>query len=164
MNTKTLYSLLAMFSGAMLALMIDINSQLAGQTSAFQASWMAHGIGAATAFLLLACQLWKKGKQLTGNSANFPRANQLPKPRKLYYLGGIPGAFTVVLASVAVQSQVGLAGTLALGLLGQLLFSLLAEHFGWFQLKPKTINLASILPVVCIASGASLIIYGRVLQ
>lgn len=164
MNIKTLYSLLAMFSGAMLALMIDINSQLAGQTSAFQASWMAHGIGAATAFLLLACQRRNKGKQSAGSSSNLPQANKLSKPYRLYYLGGIPGAFTVVLASVAVQSQIGLAGTLALGLLGQLLFSLLAEHFGWFQLKPKAISLASIIPVVCIATGASLIIYGRVLS
>lgn len=155
MNTTTLHSILAMLSGVMLALMVDINSMLAAKTNAFQASWLAHGIGAIVAFILLRFSLWNKRAE-----SNIEKIKTI-KSRKLYYLGGIPGAFTVVLASISVQSQVGLAGTLALGLVGQLVFSLLAEHFGWLQLNVKTITLASAVPVSCVAFGASLIIYGR---
>ncbi|WP_305839690.1 DMT family transporter [Photobacterium leiognathi] len=42
----------AIFSGLLLALMISVNAELASTTSAFQASWIAHGIGGITAWLL----------------------------------------------------------------------------------------------------------------
>ena len=46
------------------------------------------------------------------------------------YLGGLPGALTVALAAIAVNSPLALAGTLALAIAGQLLFGLLCERFG----------------------------------
>lgn len=45
--------LLALAAGALLALMIGINSLLASFNSPLFASWVAHGVGAITAWLLL---------------------------------------------------------------------------------------------------------------
>lgn len=46
--------------------------------------------------------------------------------------GGIPGALTVLLAAIAVNSPLELAGTLGLMLTGQIVFGLIADLRGWF--------------------------------
>ncbi|MGL6481650.1 DMT family transporter [Aeromonas caviae] len=50
------------------------------------------------------------------------------------WLGGLPGALTVVLAALCLNSPLGMAGTLALLLLGQLLFGALCDGLGWLGL------------------------------
>ncbi|AZZ96198.1 DMT family transporter [Pseudoalteromonas sp. R3] len=143
-------ALVAIFSGLLLALMISVNAELADTTSAFQASWIAHGVGGITA-LLLYC-VFKE---------NDDRANR-PEIKKQYWFGGVPGALTVVFSSMTVQSYIGLTGTLALALIGQFLFSLIIEHFGLLN-QPKTkATVANLLPTLLVATGAMLIIYGRV--
>ena len=142
--------LVAIFSGLLLALMISVNAELAGTTSAFQASWVAHGVGGITAWLLYS--IFKK---------NDARANR-PEIKKQYWFGGVPGALTVVFASMTVQSSIGLTGTLALALIGQFLLSLILEHFGLLN-QPKTkVTIANLLPTLLVAIGAILIIYGKV--
>lgn len=142
-------SIIAIVSGVLLALMINVNSELATATSAFQASWVAHGVGCVIAALL--CIIFKnKGK------------NQSDKiSQKRYYLGGVPGAFTVVLASVTVQSEIGLTGTLALALIGQFIFSLFVEHFGLLNQNVHKLSLVNVLPTLFVIVGSMLIIYGK---
>ncbi|MGL6324974.1 DMT family transporter, partial [Aeromonas rivipollensis] len=53
------------------------------------------------------------------------------------WLGGLPGALTVVLAALCLNSPLGMAGTLALLLLGQLLFGALCDARGWFGLTRR---------------------------
>lgn len=145
------YSLLAISAGAMLACMIYLNTLLAAETSAINASWFAHGIGALTALGLLKV-LNRKQKALAKPSTNVP---------KVYYLGGVPGAFTVVLAAIVVSSWVGLAGTLALALVGQLVFSIVCEHYGFLQLKKRRFSLWDALPVLLVTAGSFLLIFTR---
>ncbi|MFC1233924.1 DMT family transporter [Vibrio sp. F74] len=146
------YSGMAVFGGCLLALMIHLNSQLALGTTGLSASWFAHGIGAVTAWILLS---------ILGPKRHAVEMDERKAPR-LFYLGGIPGAFTVILASITVNSSIGLSGTLALGLIGQLIFSLICERFGWLQLEKKTFSMVDFVPIVLIVLGSILLIYARV--
>ena len=145
------YSILAIIGGGLLALMIYINSLLALETSAMNASWIAHGLGGLLAFGLY---------YMTREAVSSPSPMQGDVP-KLYYLGGLPGAFTVILASVTVNSVIGLSGTLALGLIGQLVCSIFCETFGLFGLKKRTFTLLELLPISLVVFGSILIIYQR---
>ncbi len=142
--------LLAIFSGLLLALMISVNAKLAGTSSAFQASWVAHGIGGITALLLYF--VFKQSDNL---------ANR-PNVKKRYWLGGVPGSLTVVFASMTVQSDIGLTGTLALARIGQFLLSLTLEHFGLLNQPKINVTLANLMPTLLVLIGSILIIYGKV--
>lgn len=142
--------LVAISSGLLLSLMISINAELAGATSAFQASWIAHGIGCIVALLLYTA--FKKG----GITAI--RHDVHTK----YWFGGVPGALIVVISSITVQSYIGLTGTLALALIGQFIMSLFLEHFGWLNQPKVKINIANVFPTLLVMLGSILIIYGKV--
>lgn len=146
------YSILAIIGGGLLALMININSQLALETSAINASWIAHSLGS-----LLAFGLYHVIKNAVGSQPP-PIKSSIPK---LYYLGGLPGAFTVILASITVNSVIGLSGTLALGLIGQLICSIFCEALGLFGLEKKTFTLMELLPISLVVFGSILIILLR---
>jgi len=145
------YSILAIIGGCLLALMIQVNSILAANTSSLNASWFAHAIGALTAWCLI----------LAINSKPVTLNEKKEKPPIYFYLGGIPGALTVILASIAVNSDIGLSGTLALGLIGQLLFSMVCEVFGLFRLEQKQFRVNDLLPILLISAGSLLLIYTR---
>ncbi|WP_261884320.1 DMT family transporter [Vibrio pelagius] len=150
MLDKLSLSFLAVFSGLLLALMINVNSELGVATSAFQASWIAHGVGGIVAIFLY----------LIFRSRG--RAHEKVAIKNRYWFGGIPGAFTVVLASITVQSEIGLTGTLALALIGQFALSLLIEHFALFDQPKVRLSLANLVPTLFVSVGALLIIYGKV--
>ncbi|QUM81629.1 DMT family transporter [Moritella sp. 5] len=145
------YSILAIIGGGLLAMMIHINSQLALETSAINASWLAHGLGG-----LLALGLYNV--VIKAVSLPTPIKSDVPK---LFYLGGLPGAFTVILASVTVNSAIGLSGTLALGLIGQLICSIFCEALGLFGLRKRKLTLLELLPISLVVFGSILIISQR---
>jgi transporter family-2 protein len=151
MQNMNKYSPLAIISGCLLALMIHLNSQLAADTSALNASWFAHGIGAITAWCLFAVA-GSRHKVADPDKQKVPIA---------FYFGGLPGAFTVILASITVNSSIGLSGTLALGLIGQLLCSMVCEQFGLFRLKKTTLSVMEVIPILLITAGSILLIYTR---
>ena len=145
------HSLLARFAGSLLALMIYLNSQLAQVTSALSASWIAHGIGAIFAWGLFTLFI----------SNEHSTEPEQAKLSKFYWLGGIPGAFTVILASITVNSRIGLSGTLALGLVGQFGFSMVCEPLGFFRLQKRAFSLIDITPVVLVITGSFVLIFDQ---
>jgi len=149
---------LALFAGAILAIMIKLNSSLAGLNSPIEASWIAHGLGAVTALILLQCMaVFRKHttKDPINTSAIITRAPWYA------YLGGLPGAFTVILAAITVNSPLGLAGTLALALLGQILFSLLVDRFALFGSIKRHIDWHDVKVLGLIIIGSLFIIFAR---
>ena len=141
----------AIYSGALLALMINVNAEIAKTTSAFQASWVAHGIGCLIALLIYSLFKNRNTEQIKPHITS-----------RKYWFGGIPGALTVVLASLTVQSHIGLTGTLALALIGQFLLSICLEHFGWLG-QPKTkASFSNFIPIVFVTIGSLIIIYAEV--
>jgi len=147
---------LALFAGAILAIMIKLNSSLAGLNSPLEASWIAHGLGAVSALILLqGMAAFRKPSLRNARTATNTRAPWYA------YLGGLPGAFTVILAAITVNSPLGLAGTLALALLGQILFSLWVDHFGLFGSLKRHITWHDIKVLGLIIIGSLFIIFAR---
>ncbi|MBO3761029.1 DMT family transporter [Ciceribacter sp. L1K22] len=139
-------------AGVLLAGMVTINSGLAAHTTPFTASWVVHGVGAVAAFVLLRVNVTLvRGRRPAGLSGE--------KPPLWSYLGGAPGAFAVALSSIAVNSELALAGGLSLLLVGQILFGLISDMGGLFGTPQRAINRYDLLAAACVIGGSALIIY-----
>jgi transporter family-2 protein len=142
----------AALAGCLLAIMITINSGLAGYSTPFVASWVVHGVGAVAAFFLLRLNLMLFGRgSISGQAGG--------RPPLWSYLGGAPGAFAVALSSIAVNSELALAGGLSLLLVGQILFGLLSDLGGLFGTPKRALNRFDIAAALCVVAGSALIIY-----
>jgi transporter family-2 protein len=145
--------LLALVAGVALALMIDWNSELARRSSPLFASWTAHGVGTLAAMFLVA------------GLALRHEAETVPSPQERWplwaYLGGVPGAFTVLLAAITVNSALGLSGAFALMLLGQMGFAALADHFGPFRLPRRRPQLREAFGFALVLVGSIIIVAAR---
>jgi transporter family-2 protein len=150
MIRQSLPFLAAFASGGVLTLMVLFNGQWAENGTPLLASWIAHGTGTLAALLFLGLLLLA------------PRAAPAPKPRApaWAYLGGLSGAVTVMLTSTTVNGPLALAGTLALGLVGQAGYGLLADRFGWFGFPRRKIHAADWGALALILSGSFLVIFG----
>ncbi|MGC0154748.1 DMT family transporter [Chromobacterium vaccinii] len=137
---------LALLAGALLALMIHCNSRLAAYGNPLTASWLAHAIG-----MLAALLLWLALRQTGPDSG---------RPPRWAYLGGLPGALTVALAAITVNSPLALSGTLALGMTGQVLFGLLSDRFGLFGMPRRPLCLNDVLALPLVLSGCAILIFG----
>lgn len=146
--------LLALIAGVALAVMTHWNSMLARHSSPLFASWTAHGIGAVAA-LVLVCLLSRR-RAAAGNALAGTRFRPF-----WAYLGGIPGAFTVLLAAITVNSALGLAGTLALLLIGQMVFGVMADGLGLFGLARRRATPRELIALVLVLSGSLAIIMAR---
>ncbi len=77
------------------------------------------------------------------------------------YLGGIPGAATVVLAAITVNSPLGLSGSLALIMAGQVLFGLSCDALGLFGLTKRSLTLKDGVTLLLMTAGCLLTLFGR---
>ncbi|MBK4715614.1 MULTISPECIES: DMT family transporter [Tenebrionibacter/Tenebrionicola group] len=145
--------LLAVGAGVLLTAMITTNSYLAMWSSPLIASWFAHGSGAVVAWLLL---LVNRRPTQAGVRPAFVKKAPLWS-----YLGGIPGALTVLLAAIAVNSPLALAGSLGLMLTGQILFGLVSDLRGWFGVIKCRFTLLDLFSVALILCGSALLIMYR---
>lgn len=72
------------------------------------------------------------------------------------WIGGILGAFFVASAVVLVP-RIGVALTFSLIIAGQMLITLVIDHFGWLGVPEKPISLMRVLGVTLITIGVVLI-------
>ncbi|CDG20382.1 conserved membrane protein of unknown function [Xenorhabdus poinarii G6] len=142
--------LIAILSGFFLTLMFQANSALSEKTSPVVASWVAHGTGVLCSLLLIQLFVKKAPKKL---------ANKFKKPPIWMYFGGIPGALVVILANMVINGGIPISSTISLGLVGQLLFSFISDHFGLFGSPKRKLSRSDIYIFILIISGCSLIIY-----
>ena len=149
---KPLHLVLAFGSGGILTIAVFVNAEAGRYGGAMFSSWLAHGTGTVAAILFLAV-LWKRQR----HQAKTARA-QFGKAPLWAYLGGIIGAATVMLTSTTVNTPLALAGTLALGLAGQVLLSLDADFWGLLGLPKRKLDWRDLGAVTLIAAGSLLII------
>ena len=150
-RVSPLYVLAALGAGCLLTLMVHLNAESGRFGGALFSSWLAHGTGTLAAVLFLMFAPAQRAAGILKKSGAPWWA----------YLGGASGAVTVMLTSVSVNTPLGLAGTLALGLGGQVVFSLAADLFGLFGLPRRAVTGRDLLAVLLIAGGSLLIIlYG----
>jgi transporter family-2 protein len=146
--------LLGFAGGLLLALMINYNSLLARHTTPVFASWVAHGLGAAAAFAL--GMTYSRTRRAVGGAGAAPCA----KVPRWFYLGGVPGAFTVILAAITVNSPLTLSGAIAFMLVGQVIFGIVSDYFGLFRTPRRRIVTTDALGALAVLAGSALIIFG----
>ena len=139
--------LIAFGTGGLLTLMVLFNGQLAAHGTAMFASWTAHGTGTIAALVFLLILQRRKRSPIIGQAPAWS------------FLGGASGALTVVLTSVTVNTALALSGTLALGLVGQVGFGLVADRFGLFGLPRRRPTLHDLAALTLICGGSLLIIF-----
>ncbi len=155
MNVNYVNTAMALIGGVLLACMIRFNSQLAELCSPMVASWLAHGIGSVFALLLLVISRVLRNRH-NGNR----EVTQTLAPRWSYF-GGVPGALVVIVAAITVNSDIGLAGTLVLGLIGQIIFGFICDGWGLFGVEKKRVTVQQVKKVFLIVAGSFLIIFFR---
>jgi len=137
---------LALATGVVLTVQLGANAaagrSLAGRAELAAFLNFATGIVALTAFLLLARIEWPTRQALAG----------MPW---WAWCGGLLGVFYVVTATL-VGPRLGAAVFLALVVLGQLVSSVLVDHYGWLGFAPHPISFSRI-------AGACLLLVGVVL-
>ena len=123
-----------------------VNSKLAASVdSAILAAFISFGVGTIALFVYILLT----GVPLTNlaSSTNAPL---------VAWIGGFWGAFFVsVMATVVPRIGVALAFSLAIG--GQMIITLLIDHFGWLGVQEKPINLMRVLGATLITIGVILI-------
>ena len=132
-------------AGGLLSLMIWFNGTLAAYGSLFFASWVPHLTGTIAALLFLIILR--------------PKRVQSVRPPLWVYLGGVAGAITVMLTSATLNSGLALSGTIALGLAGQMVFSLFADMRGLFGLPQRTPTKRDFLALALIIAGSFILIF-----
>ncbi len=142
--------LAALLLGALIPLQAGANARLSrsladGQGSAWAASTVNFLVGLAVILVVL----FSKG----GGLAAFKGASSAPW---WAWIGGLIGA-AFVAGTVVCIPRLGAAEFLALAVLGQMLFSLAADHFGLVGLAVREVTPLRLLGVLLVAGGVALI-------
>ncbi|MGJ8588989.1 MAG: DMT family transporter [Yoonia sp.] len=145
LSNHPLHFAAAFGAGGLLSLMVLFNGTLAAYGSLFFASWVPHLTGTAAAILFLLILR--------------PKRAQITRPPLWVYLGGVSGAVTVMLTSATLNSALALSGTIALGLAGQMVFSLFADMRGLFGLPQRTPVRRDFVALALIIAGSLILIF-----
>jgi transporter family-2 protein len=106
--------------GALVAVMVLANGFLSQEIGNYSASLMIHLLGMGMLVLLL---LGQKSKTIFRRDV----------PLYMYSAGAI-GLITILFSNIGFIG-LGVSLTMALGLLGQAIVSIIIDHFGWFEMK-----------------------------
>jgi transporter family-2 protein len=115
---------------------------------------VAHGLGAAAALILVLVYARTRGAR------NQVQKSPVAKVPLWFYLGGIPGTVTVILAAVTVNSPLTLSGAIAFMLVGQVVFGIVSDSFGLFRTPKRRIVGLDVLGALAVLVGSALIIFG----
>jgi len=135
----------AFATGGLLTLMVWFNGTLGAYGSLYFASFVPHLTGSVVA--IAALMLLRPAK-----------ASPMRAPWWAY-LGGVSGALTVMATSATMNSALAISGTIALGLAGQMLFSLAADYWGFLGLPKRRPTARDVLALGLIAAGSLILIF-----
>ncbi len=141
-----LFFLLALAAGAMMPTQAAVNNKMAAFVeSPVLAAFISFVIGTVALFVYVVAS----GTPL-GNLAS---AKDAPA---IAWIGGLMGAFFVA-ASVTLVPRLGVALTFSLIVAGQMLITLILDHFGFLGLEQRPISLPRVLGILLITGGVVLI-------
>ncbi|MBI4124515.1 MAG: DMT family transporter [Deltaproteobacteria bacterium] len=121
MTQRYLAVLLSLLSGFFIAVMVILNASLGRHIGILESSFVVHLVGTIVGMILL---VFFMPKNLLSQIGTAP---------KYLFGGGVLGVLIVLIAN-AVVPKLGMVLTLGLFLTGQLLFAVIADHFGLFHL------------------------------
>ena len=141
------YFILAFVAGMALTIQVGMNSTLRrGLGNPGMATLISFLVG--TVGLMLFLLLTR---------ASFPTRAALASVPSWAWLGGLLGAFYVATTVIA-GPRLGSATLLALVVLGQLLASLVIDHYGWIGFPQHSISTLRIAGAILLFSGVLLIV------
>jgi transporter family-2 protein len=135
----------AFAAGGLISLMLLTNGTLAQYGTLLFSSWVPHLTGTVLAIAILL--------------ALKPARATHEHPPLWAYLGGVSGGLTVIATSAAMNSALALSGTIALGLAGQIVFSLFADARGLFGLPQRMPGWRDFAGLTLISAGALVLIF-----
>ena len=135
----------AFATGGLLTLMVWFNGTLGAYGSLYFASFVPHLTGSVVA--IAALLILRPAKASTAKAPWWA------------YLGGISGALTVMATSATMNSALAISGTIALGLEGQMLFSLAADNWGFLGLPKRKPTTRDLTALGLIGAGALILIF-----
>ncbi len=146
MSNFYLYLLLALAAGAMMPTQAAINNKLAVTVdSPIIAAFISFFVGTVALFVYVVAS----GTPL-GNIAS---AKDAPP---IAWVGGLLGAFFVT-AAVTLVPRLGVAMTFSLIIAGQMLVTIIIDHFGLLGVPVKEISLVRVAGILLITAGVVLI-------
>lgn len=140
------HAILAVSAGAALAAQAGMNARLGRLLGdAAHATLVAFGVGVAFLVTVLA---------IAGRLPNAAAARTVPA--YLWFAGGLLGAAAIV-SLYWLMPRMGIGATTSLALGGQLVFALVAGHFGWFGLPSSPMTSTRALGALTLLVGLILI-------
>ncbi len=140
------FIILAVLAGMMMPTQAAVNNKLAGHVdSPILAAFVSFAVGTLALFLYVLATGVPLG--------NLTAAKNAPL---IAWVGGILGAFFVASAVVLVP-RIGVALTFSLIIAGQMLVTLVIDHFGFLGVPVKEVNLLRVIGVTLIMIGVVLI-------
>ncbi len=143
-------------------MLMIVLSILAGTMIAFQGTLNAH-LGELVASSLLATLIAFIGGSIYLSVAAMILLRHLPSvdalgavPAYLWFTGGLFSAIAVALFYYLIP-RMGVASMLSYSLSGQIIFGLLASHFGWFNLPASPISPIKIAGTASMIAGIFMI-------
>ena len=138
--------MLALAAGAMMPTQAAINNKLAGYVqSPVSAAFISFLIGTVGLFVYMLA---------TGTPIS--SLVNLKEAPPIAWLGGLLGAFFVT-SAVILAPRIGVAMTFSLIVAGQMLVTLVLDHFGFLGLPVKEISLARVGGILLITAGVVII-------
>jgi transporter family-2 protein len=144
-----LYVLLMVLAGAAVAAQIGINAQL--RAAAGSALW-ATNISFAVSML---AGLVVAGVAAALGRITFPDQALWRAPWWVW-IGGLGGAMYVLFA-ILLTRRLGIAVLSAAGILGQLVASLVIDHYGWLGAPVQRLSATRVLGAILLTIGAALV-------
>lgn len=146
MSNTVFFILLALAAGAMMPTQAAINNKLAvAVESPILAAFVSFVVGTVALFVYLLLS----GASL-GNLASVKDATPIS------WIGGLLGAFFVA-AAVTLVPRLGVAMTFSLIIAGQMLITLVIDHFGLLGVPETKVSLARVAGILLITAGVVLI-------
>ncbi len=140
------FIILAIAAGIMMPTQAAINNKLAITVdSPIIAAFISFAVGTVALFLYILAAGIPLGNILDSKNASI-----------IAWTGGVLGAFFVA-STVTLVPRLGVALTFSLIIAGQMLITLVIDHFGLLDVPVKAINLPRILGVTLITIGVVLI-------
>ncbi len=146
MSNTYLYLLIALVAGAMIPTQAAVNNRLAiVLESPILSALFSFIVGTLALFLYVV---------LSGESIS--RLASVTSAPPIALIGGLLGAFFVT-ATVVLIPKLGVAMTFSLVIAGQMLFTLIIDHYGLLGVPVREISLARIGGIILVIGGVILI-------
>lgn len=141
------FILLSFFAGIAIAIQANINSKLGVYLTS---SLLATAVVLVVSFVFTSIAITLLIKE-------FPTSEMIKTvPIYLWFTGGLLSAFALA-SFFFVIPKIGILSMISFSLAGQLMYSLISSHYGWFGMPITAININKTVGIVSMLTGIFLI-------